>query len=332
MKQSSTAQIRQLRILSHLLLLQLCLARQNAGALSRLQLPPKAHCLLGVSLKPELEGINRVTRALQPRHADWPLFPRTESNVRTLNSNCDHHLTFSLASQRARSSSRKRGHDDNDNVDRSGPLPPYYHNFASPGSAHNNSSPHSSPASVNLPSPNMAVLEPPQEASPQLTNNTLYNYGAPISPVQNTSPPRYEFDYGMHSGQSSSQTWNNGHGDRRSLEAYPTSPQESTLYHANSYGTYTSSLDPTYAGYETRSDMGGSMTNLSTTPPTASFAATGLPFHGLDFIRNYNPGGYPLGDQDSLWQSYDPGAFGYDPDLPFHIGDLPDDAGQDMTH
>lgn len=63
---------------------------------------------------------------------------------------------------------------------------------------------------------------------------------------------------------------------------------------------------------------------LSITPPTALFDAPGLPFRGLDYMRNYCPGSYTIGsDQDSLWQSYATGAFGYDPDLPFSLPEPP---------
>jgi hypothetical protein len=79
-------------------------------------------------------------------------------------------------------------------------------------------------------------------------------------------------------------------------------------------------MDGSYSGYEVASDM--TLAGLSTTPPTSSFSVTGLPFPGLEYIRNYNPGGFnPSGEQDSLWQSYDPGAFGLDPDIPFTIGE-----------
>lgn len=63
------------------------------------------------------------------------------------------------------------------------------------------------------------------------------------------------------------------------------------------------------------------MSTQGDTPPTSSFATTGLPFAGLDFIRNYTPGGYGDG-QDGLWQGFDGGEFRYDPDLPFSLGEL----------
>jgi hypothetical protein len=81
-------------------------------------------------------------------------------------------------------------------------------------------------------------------------------------------------------------------------------------------------MDSNYLSYEPSSSDFGSFPSLSTTPPSSSFAVQGLPFRGLDYIRNYNSGLYsPTGDQE-LWQSFDPGAFGYDPELPFVLGDL----------
>ncbi|EJD01089.1 uncharacterized protein FOMMEDRAFT_88846 [Fomitiporia mediterranea MF3/22] len=56
-------------------------------------------------------------------------------------------------------------------------------------------------------------------------------------------------------------------------------------------------------------------------PPSSSFDTAGLPFAGLDFIRNYTPGIYGDG-QDGLWQGFDGGEFRGDPDLPFSLGEL----------
>ncbi|TFK43169.1 fungal-specific transcription factor domain-containing protein [Crucibulum laeve] len=236
------------------------------------------------------------------------------------------------SAQRARSTSRKRGGLD-DEVERSGAPVNYYQSFSSPRSAHAASSTHSSPASVNLPSPSMPVLDNSQDPSPRMANT--YTFATPVSPVQQPSPPQYEHDYTMQStstlNPSNLQHWNgNETTDNRGMELYPTTPQDPTLY-TNPYNAY--NLDGSYSGFEQIPEMnGGMMTGLSTTPPSASFAAPGLPFRGLDYIRNYNPGGYSAGDQDSLWQSYDPGAFGYDPDVPFfNIGDATNDV-QDGVH
>jgi hypothetical protein len=172
---------------------------------------------------------------------------------------------------------------------------------------------------VNLPSPSMSVIEQVSEASPSTSSATPFKYASsPASAVQQPSPPRFEYDYGLQSSplsQSNPNPWNGNEEQRSSgLDLYGSS-SEAALY-PNSYG-YPTSLDG-YPGYDA-SDL--TMAGLSVTPPSSSFAATGLPFRGLDYIRNYNPGGFPTNDQDVLWQSYDPGAFGYDPDLPFNLGD-----------
>lgn len=175
----------------------------------------------------------------------------------------------------------------------------------------------------------MPVLENLQETSPRMASaSTSYNYSTPISPIQASSPPHYEYDYALQSGliQANSQQWNGNGADRRGSDMFPSGSQDPSLY--GNFGPYSTPLDGGFTAFEATSDM--NVTGLSTTPPTASFNASGLPFHGLDFIRNYHPGGYPTGDQDSLWQSYDPGAFGYDPDLPFTLGDITLD-GQDAT-
>ncbi|KAF8665799.1 hypothetical protein AX16_000244 [Volvariella volvacea WC 439] len=247
------------------------------------------------------------------------------------------------SAQRARSSSRRRPLDENETAsnDRSsGPLAPYYQSFPSPPSNQGTNSPHSSPAaSDNLPSPAMPNLDASQETSPQLATSPVYSsYASPISPVQQSSS-RFDFDYTMHNNslsQTASQVWNgtnngtlNGGApnsvDRRGMDVYPTG-NDLALYGA-SFGGFPA-LDPVFAGFDTNGGLAG----MSTTPPGSSFAATGLPFHGLEYIRNYAPGVY-VGEQESLWQSYDPGAFGLDPDLPFAFGDqhLPTD-GPDNLH
>ncbi|KDR83360.1 hypothetical protein GALMADRAFT_205370 [Galerina marginata CBS 339.88] len=233
--------------------------------------------------------------------------------------------------QRARSTSRRRGHDEPE-PERSAPTP-YYQSFSSPTSAPRaGSSTHSSPASVNLPSPSMpnvvandSTQTHSQDPSPRLSSNS-YTFTSPLSPAQLPSPHRYEFDYGVQPSalsQSNLQQWNGSN----EQQMFATTSADQTLY-GNPFGTYTG-LDG--YGYEPSSDLGGGMAGLSTTPPSSTFAAVGLPFRGLDFIRNYNPSGYVTGDQDSLWQSYDPGAFGYDPDLPFTLGDTTSEL-QDTVH
>lgn len=228
------------------------------------------------------------------------------------------------AGHRARSTSRRRPYDDGENGERSaGPL---YQSFPSPSSARNGSSPHSSPGSVNLPSPAMTVVEQtPQQVSqqmppPQTVTDTssglanAYNYQSPISPTQ-PSPPRNHYDYSNYGVQPSSlsqdttQQWTAGGSD------YASTSQDQNLY-SNPFGY--GSLDGGFGGYDPTADL---TSGLSTTPPSSHFAASGLPFRGLDYIRNFNPGAYPSDSDPSLWQSYDLGPFAYDPDLAFTLGD-----------
>lgn len=165
-----------------------------------------------------------------------------------------------------------------------------------------------------------------QDPSPQLSTHS-YTFTSPLSPAHLPSPHRYEFEYGIQPSalsQSNLQQWNGTNGEQ---QMFATNASE-TLY-GNPYGTY-AGLDG-YGGYDPNSQLSGGVAGPSTTPPSSTFDAVGLPFRGLDFIRNYNPSGYVTGDQDSLWQSYDPGAFGYDPDLPFTLGDTPNEV-QDTIH
>ncbi|KAJ7095169.1 fungal-specific transcription factor domain-containing protein [Mycena belliarum] len=219
------------------------------------------------------------------------------------------------SAQRARSTSRKRGHDDGEGNER---LASYYQSFASPTSAHA-PSPHSSPASVNVPSPVPILDKNSPQPSPTLAPTTIYSY--PLSPTR--APGQYDYEYGMQSGslgQGNSAPWN-GSGERQGVDVYPPS---NLSYSSNTYAGY-EAVDS--RGYPYGQELGATnLAELSSTPPTASFAAPGLPFRGLEYIRNYgNGGGYSTGDQDSLWQSYDPGAFEYNPDLPFTLGDMTSD-------
>ncbi|KAF9076408.1 putative fungal-specific transcription factor [Rhodocollybia butyracea] len=222
---------------------------------------------------------------------------------------------------RARSSSRRRGRDED--IERTGSsIGPYFHSLSSP----TNGSNHSSPASVNIPSPITNVNEG-QESSPTLASAHTFSYGSPgLSSVQIPSPRYDSYEFGISNNNlnnfqsNSQQMWN---GQQQGVDMY------SDMYGPNS--VYPSPLEG-YSGFDPSHD---GMNALSTTPPTASFDAPGLPFRGLDFLRQYNSGGYYAGDNfmgepESLWQSYDPIAFNYHPDLPFTLGD-PDIHGTGAT-
>lgn len=221
---------------------------------------------------------------------------------------------YRVDSQRNRSTSRKRGHDESEGLAGSNSLACYPNAYSSPQSGGAKSSPHSSPASVNLPSPSTSAIEASQlqDGSPRMMGASPYSYpGAPLSPLHVSSP----YDYGMHQSplvSSSSHQWDVGSGEPHSADVYQSASQGSSL----PYATYEhQGMGPSWYG---GSDMGYS--TLSTTPPTSSFPGPGLPFLGLDYIRNYNSNGYSLvGDQDSLWQTFDARSFGLDPDLPFTL-------------
>lgn len=222
---------------------------------------------------------------------------------------------YRVDSQRNRSTSRKRGHDESEGV--AGPSLSYQGTFSSPQAAPLKPSPHSSPASVNLPSPSMSTLETPQQQESSL-GSPPYGYSAPpLSPLHVSSP----YDYGMHHSplvSSSTRQWDANPAEPRGVDLYSSPSQSSSLPYAH-YEPQ-SNTDATW--YTGSSDQGYS--TLSTTPPTASFAAPGLPFIGLDYIRNYNSNAFSVGnDQDPIWQTFDAGAFGFDPELPFTLGDAP---------
>jgi hypothetical protein len=142
-----------------------------------------------------------------------------------------------------------------------------------------------------------------------------YKYSnIPISPVSATQEPHFSYDYALQSDlpiQSHPQTWGFRNGDRDDTDMMsPTNPEQGTSYLAAlSYD------DTPYFSTPTGYPM------FLSTPPSSSFPVSGLPFSGLDFLRNYNS--YPANfGQNSLWQAFDERAFGYDPELPFSLGDF----------
>lgn len=187
-------------------------------------------------------------------------------------------------------------------------------------------SPHSSPASVNsLPSPIIPVVDVPQERSPPriMTSTSFGPMNAPVSPTSVPLPqsPHFDFNFRMnssHMSQPSVEQWNGTNSDLNGLNFFPSGSHSSNGWHGNS------NAQNNLMGYDGLSGIG--LNDMSAA--SASFATPGLPFRGLDFIRNYNPGGFPgANEQDGLWQTFDAGAFRYDPDMPFTIGDLNLDNG-----
>ncbi|KAK7060317.1 hypothetical protein VNI00_001082 [Paramarasmius palmivorus] len=226
------------------------------------------------------------------------------------------------ASARARSSSRRRGHEDSDSIDHG--SGPYFHSISSPTTSAlphlpNAGSSHSSPASANVPSPITTVNE--AEPSPTMAPAHTFYESPGLSSAQVPSPPRYEFDYNGMQGNplhfSNTQQWSGQPSDLYS----PTSHDNNMPFGADS------GFADSFNSFGLPQDMSTSLGALSTSPTSTSFAATGLPFRGLEYLRNYPSDGQPVGDffmgesQESLWQSYDPTSFEYNPDLPFTLGD-----------
>jgi hypothetical protein len=221
--------------------------------------------------------------------------------------------------------------------------------------AGNTVSTHSSPASNrDMPSPRETATEAPtggSNTSPKMASPTFA-----MSPLHMPSPPRpFDYTFGipssqpsaLHSlGQGALSPVNTGPSDVWATPRSHNTESNGMLYvHAGSSqdpltNTFylhsptnpSTSFDASFGSYDTSFDslntVALSSTNApptSTTPPYANFATPGLPFAGLDFIRNYNnPEAYGLsGIDDSLWQAIDPGAFHYDPDVPWSLTDLP---------
>ncbi|KAI0069046.1 hypothetical protein BV25DRAFT_1792806 [Artomyces pyxidatus] len=239
------------------------------------------------------------------------------------------HIVFFLA-HRARSTSRKRGYDESDELGQAGPSNPYRLQFQL-GFGRPNLSPHSSPTSAkSYPSPPMAAAEPPsQDRSPQIMAAPSFgSLNGPVSPVNASSPSRYDFDFGVTQnpfGQASNETWTYD-GDRGGLDVYTGGPQ--SLLPAGTYDPQPT-VDPSFLSYGGTSVSQPSNTYFGA-PSSSTYPAAGLPFHGLDYLRNFDPEGLHLqGEQDSLGQGFDVGAFRYDPEIPFSLGDLSSESRTD---
>lgn len=233
-------------------------------------------------------------------------------------------LQFRPDSQRARSTSRKRPHDDD--------LVPDSQSFSVLSSSYpgrSSLSNHSSPASQNSqPSPPGPVLDFPNESSPRIMPTSSFGpLNIPQSPASAVSTSHFDYDFGL--SQSPSERWATPDGNTNGLKFFPSGSQSQPPYSPTSFAPPSSAgpVEQAYLGYD-GVGLDPTLFMPGSSPPSSSaFAATGLPFRGLDFIRNYNPAGYGAGS-DQEWQAFDPGAFVYDPEIPFTLGDASSLDGQ----
>ena len=243
-----------------------------------------------------------------------------------------------LTAQRARSTSRKRPHDDDQFQDGNqgyGVLSSSY-----PGRSTLSST--SSPASVNSqPSPSGQTLEF-SDTSPRMMSASAFNPMNPMniplpqSPTSSIPSQRFDYDFGL--SQSPPDRWGSvpepalsglkfmPSGSQSSQpQQQPQSPaqQQAQPYSPISFNSQPSSnFDTSYLSYDGLNNVDPALFGMpgSSPPTTNGFAAPGLPFRGLDFIRNYNPSGFS-GGGDQAWHTFDPNAFGYDPEIPFTLGE-----------
>ncbi|KAF8271777.1 fungal-specific transcription factor domain-containing protein [Lactarius quietus] len=233
--------------------------------------------------------------------------------------------TLRFESQRARSASRKRGHDETEeSPTQSSPYRLQYQL----GFGRTNLSPHSSPTSAkSYPSPSLAHVEPSLERSPPIVNAPSFgSWNGPVSPVGGIpSPARYEFDFSSSASQGPFGAQHGG--DRWSYDndQFPGSSQ--SMVPGGSY-EQPPTVDPSYLAYGSSAVGSDFFGSSSSSAPAAgsSFLAGGLPFHGLDYLRNFDPEG---GEQETLGHGFDAGAFRYDPEIPFALSELSkEQAGQ----
>lgn len=139
---------------------------------------------------------------------------------------------------------------------------------------------------------------------------STFGIAIPQSPtVQVSQSSSFDYDFGLPQSPTDSR-WG---GDVASGSQFNNgfSPQTPTT------------IDTSYLNFGApTNDLPMSLSGLTTPSEPNGFNGPGLPFRGLDYIRNYNTGGFLGSDQDSLWQTFDSGSFGFDPEMAFTFGDL----------
>ena len=175
----------------------------------------------------------------------------------------------------------------------------------------------------------------------QATPSYVTPLNLPQSPTVQIPGQRYDYEFGLG---SPSDRWASPAVDANELKFFPSGSQQQQQQqnpfghgHSRSFSGQLPGLDTTspYMGAFDGSEFGSGINfspgpttagGTGTTPPSSGFAAPGLPFHGLDYIRNYNPASGSAGagpsyvnDQEQYWQS-SLDSFTVDPEIAFTLG------------
>lgn len=141
----------------------------------------------------------------------------------------------------------------------------------------------------------------------------MNSFGVPQSPTVQIPSSSYSYDFGM------AQSPRDGSWGGQRPDASNTIYEDASQAGYN-LQSYSGGLQSNYMDQLT--ELGSNVGSMGDSPPALNgFVGPGLPFRGLDFIRNYNPSGYMSNDQDAWQASFDATNFGMDPELPFTLGD-----------
>lgn len=163
----------------------------------------------------------------------------------------------------------------------------------------------------------------------------------PLSPMSRapSGHSSFEFDFSMPSTASNpnpfaQQNADNGHWDGQSGQSNGANGigmftnggqgNENVFQPTSAYDMPSSALDSSFFSYDnnTSSQLGVGFPGMASIAPSTHFPAPGLPFRGLDFIRNFDTGNEGYQTQDSMGIGFDAGAFRMDPEIGFNLADF----------
>lgn len=187
----------------------------------------------------------------------------------------------------------------------------------------------------------MGHMDPNQEQNSSMVHgpSMLGSMNPPISPMSRAPSHNssFDFDFSMPSSASNPNPfarhsqeggqWNgqgggsgaNGHG---AMNMFANGGQDANNIFGST-GAYdpSSTLDSSFF-YDGTSQFGVLPGSMASIAPSTHFPAPGLPFRGLDYIRNFDNGNGNDGYQDTLAHTFDAGAFRLDPEIGFNLADF----------